>query len=74
MLGDGAGTEEAIVSRFTANMFRNARESTRGMVTGEPFEPLPGNLPGEEAPTEYECPGDERRDRLDWVRVQWPEL
>src|ERR1700683_288444 len=40
MLGDGAGTEEAIVSRFTENMFRNARESTRGMVTGEPHEPV----------------------------------
>src|SRR5271168_2337970 len=39
-LGDGAGTEEAIVSRFTENMFRNARESTRGMVTGEPHEPV----------------------------------
>src|SRR6202044_2331520 len=40
MLGDGAGTEEAIVSRFTENMFRNAHESTRGMVTGEPHEPV----------------------------------
>jgi fatty-acyl-CoA synthase len=28
------------VSRFTENMFRNARESTRGMVTGEPHEPV----------------------------------
>src|SRR3984957_1128910 len=40
MLGDGAGTEEATVSRFTENMFRNAHESTRGMVTGEPHEPV----------------------------------
>src|ERR1700730_9549134 len=40
MLGDGAGTEEAIVSRFTENMFRNAHQSTRGMVTGEPHEPV----------------------------------
>src|SRR6202034_2825509 len=38
MLGDGAGTEEAIVSRFTENMFRNAHESTKGMVTGEPHQ------------------------------------
>src|ERR1700728_4791421 len=40
MLGDGAGIEEAIVSRLTENMFRNAHESTRGMVTGEPHEPV----------------------------------
>src|ERR1700730_3524055 len=40
MLGDDAGTEEASVSRFTENMFRNAHESTRGMVTGEPHEPV----------------------------------
>src|SRR6201995_6114992 len=40
MLGDGAGTEEAIVSRFTENMFRNAHQSMRGMVTGEPHEPV----------------------------------
>src|SRR6201994_3971188 len=40
MLGDGAGTEEAVVSRFTDNMFRNAHQSTRGMVTGEPHEPV----------------------------------
>src|ERR1700722_4067051 len=40
MLGDGAGTEEAIVSRFTENMFRNAHQSARGMVTGEPHEPV----------------------------------
>src|ERR1700742_2168208 len=40
MLGDGAGTEEAIVRRFTENMFRNAHQSTRGMVTGEPHEPV----------------------------------
>src|ERR1700723_4005112 len=40
MLGDGAGIEEAIVSRFTENMFRNAHQSARGMVTGEPHEPV----------------------------------
>src|SRR5271154_2659269 len=40
MLGDGAGTEEAIVSRFTENMFRNAHQSRRGMVPGEPPEPV----------------------------------
>src|SRR6202042_3624378 len=40
MLGDGAGIEEAIVSRFTENMFRNAHQSTRGMVTGEPHAPV----------------------------------
>src|SRR6202044_1215172 len=40
MLGDGAGTEEAIVSRLTENMFRNAHQSARGMVTGEPHEPV----------------------------------
>src|SRR5580700_2674561 len=40
MLGDGAGTREATVSRFTDNMFRNAHQSTRGMVTGEPQEPV----------------------------------
>jgi len=28
------------VSRFTENMFRNAHESTKGMVTGEPHEPV----------------------------------
>jgi fatty-acyl-CoA synthase len=28
------------VSRFTENMFRNARESAKGMVTGEPHEPV----------------------------------
>jgi fatty-acyl-CoA synthase len=28
------------VSRFTDNMFRNARESAKGMVTGEPHEPV----------------------------------
>jgi len=28
------------VSRFTDNMFRNAHESTKGMVTGEPREPV----------------------------------
>src|SRR3984893_14736841 len=40
MLGDGAGTEEASVSRFTENMFRNAHESTKGMVTGDPHQPV----------------------------------
>jgi fatty-acyl-CoA synthase len=28
------------VSRFTENMFRNARESAKGMVTGEPHHPV----------------------------------
>jgi fatty-acyl-CoA synthase len=28
------------VSRFTENMFRNAHESTKGMVTGEPYQPV----------------------------------
>jgi fatty-acyl-CoA synthase len=28
------------VSRFTETMFRNARESTKGMVTGEPHNPI----------------------------------
>ncbi|WP_350222967.1 AMP-binding protein, partial [Mycolicibacterium porcinum] len=28
------------MSRFTEKMFRNARESKRGMVTGEPHEPV----------------------------------
>jgi len=28
------------VSRFTENMFRNARESKKGMVTGEPHQPV----------------------------------
>ena len=28
------------MSRFTDNMFRNAHESTKGMVTGEPREPV----------------------------------
>ena len=40
MLGDGAGTREATVSRFTDNMFRNAHKSTKGMVTGEPGDPV----------------------------------
>ncbi len=39
-LGVGAGTEEATVSRFTENMFRSARESKKGMVTGEPHQPV----------------------------------
>ncbi len=28
------------MSRFTEKMFRNARESTKGMVTGEPYKPV----------------------------------
>jgi fatty-acyl-CoA synthase len=28
------------VSRFTENMFRNAHESTKGMVTGDPHQPV----------------------------------
>ncbi|MCV7430792.1 fatty acyl-AMP ligase [Mycolicibacterium bacteremicum] len=28
------------MSRFTDKMYRSARESTRGMVTGEPYEPV----------------------------------
>src|SRR6204780_4558712 len=40
MLGDGAGTEEGLVSRFTDKMFHNARTATTGMVTGEPYEPV----------------------------------
>ncbi len=28
------------MSRFTENMFRNAHQSTKGMVTGEPHEPV----------------------------------
>ncbi len=28
------------MSRFTENMFRNAHESTKGMVTGEPHQPV----------------------------------
>jgi fatty-acyl-CoA synthase len=40
MLCVGAGTEEATVSRFTENMFRRAHESTKGMVTGEPHQPV----------------------------------
>ncbi|HEX7321359.1 MAG TPA: fatty acyl-AMP ligase [Mycobacterium sp.] len=28
------------MSRFTDNMYRSARESTKGMVTGEPLEPV----------------------------------
>jgi fatty-acyl-CoA synthase len=39
-LGVGVGTEEATVSRFTENMFRNAHESKKGMVTGEPHQPV----------------------------------
>ena len=32
--------EEVVVSRFTDKMFHNARISTKGMVTGEPHEPV----------------------------------
>ena len=32
--------EEVVVSRFTDKMFHNARTSTKGMVTGEPHEPV----------------------------------
>ena len=32
------------MSRFTENMFRNARESTKGMVTGEPHDSGPPHL------------------------------
>jgi fatty-acyl-CoA synthase len=39
-LGAPAGTEEAFVSRFTETMFRNAREGSKGMVTGEPQAPV----------------------------------
>ncbi|MEC9322270.1 MAG: long-chain fatty acid--CoA ligase, partial [Actinomycetota bacterium] len=28
------------MSRFTEKMYRNARTSNRGMVTGEPYEPV----------------------------------
>ncbi|MGA8127260.1 MAG: AMP-binding protein, partial [Mycobacterium sp.] len=28
------------MSRFTENMFRNAHQTTKGMVTGEPHEPV----------------------------------
>jgi fatty-acyl-CoA synthase len=38
--GAGVGTQEVVVSRFTEKMFRNARESTKGMVTGEPHNPV----------------------------------
>src|SRR5271168_1672100 len=39
-LGETAGTEESLVSRFTDKMFHNARTATTGMVTGEPHEPV----------------------------------
>src|SRR5690348_1126082 len=32
--------KEVVVSRFTDKMYRNAHESSRGMVTGEPHEPV----------------------------------
>lgn len=38
--GPWAGTEEDALSRFTEKMFRNARETTKGMVTGEPHTPV----------------------------------
>ena len=38
--GAVAWLEESVVSRFTDKMFRSARESNRGMVTGEPYEPV----------------------------------
>ncbi|VBA42812.1 Putative ligase/MSMEI_5285 [Mycobacterium innocens] len=38
--GPWAGTEEDDLSRFTEKMFRNARETTKGMVTGEPHTPV----------------------------------
>src|ERR1700740_1576773 len=40
MLDVVAGAEEVVVSRFTDNMFRNAHESAKGMVTGEPGAPV----------------------------------
>ena len=33
-------SEEALVSRFTDKMYANARSTTKGMVTGEPHEPV----------------------------------
>src|ERR1700692_4003194 len=39
-VGETAGTEEGLVSRFTDKMFHNARTATTGMVTGEPHEPV----------------------------------
>src|ERR1700738_1188967 len=36
----GTDAEEAVVSRFTEKMYRNARTVTTGMVTGEPYEPV----------------------------------
>jgi fatty-acyl-CoA synthase len=35
-----AETQEVVVSRFTEKMFRNAHESAKGMVTGEPHSPV----------------------------------
>ncbi len=32
--------EEVVVSRFTEKMYRNARTTDKGMVTGEPHEPV----------------------------------
>lgn len=32
--------EEVVVSRFTEKMYRNARTTDKGMVTGEPYEPV----------------------------------
>src|SRR3981189_813402 len=33
-------TEEGVVSRFTEKMYRKARAVKRGMVTGDPHEPV----------------------------------
>jgi fatty-acyl-CoA synthase len=38
--GSTGAEEEVVVSRFTEKMFRNARESAKGMVTGEPHDPV----------------------------------
>jgi fatty-acyl-CoA synthase len=32
--------EEVVVSRFTEKMYRNAQNSSKGMVTGEPYAPV----------------------------------
>ncbi len=37
---DVIGDEEVVVSRFTEKMFHSAMTSTKGMVTGEPGEPV----------------------------------
>ena len=38
--GSDTGIQEVVVSRFTEQMYRNARTVTTGMVTGEPHEPV----------------------------------